>query len=284
MSPAGQRAVGAQASGAFDPSSCQWRRPAVAVRSSSTVMNTLGPTRRSRRSRHCARCCRSRMPRPPSPPRVGTKKPAVGAVIAKSVIPGEEQFITTKLWVQEPARTEHDACVRGLPDKPGHGQSGAVPDPQALRVLLRAVSCDGADQPAPAPHRRLLHSKSTAIPPEASVRRGSRSMLNGAGHEQSASRHLQRRSSEMGSGDQGPRRRLIAATHRDSLAVFAPARRGSAVPYYPRGTPMNKKLRAVAGDRRGVRADAVGLRIRRRRRRAVAARARRRASPSSSPD
>ena len=47
------------------------------------------------------------------PPPTGTRRPSAGP-IASSGIPREELFVTTKLWIQTPARTQHQARLRAV--------------------------------------------------------------------------------------------------------------------------------------------------------------------------
>ena len=58
---------------------------------------------------------------------------AVGHAIAKSGIPREELFITTKLWVQDARRGQHLARVRRLAAEARPGLPRPVLDPPAVR-------------------------------------------------------------------------------------------------------------------------------------------------------
>ena len=62
---------------------------------------------------------------------------AVGRAIADSGIARDELFVTTKLWIQDARRGEHQAGVRDLAAASRPRLPRPVPDPPALRRLLR---------------------------------------------------------------------------------------------------------------------------------------------------
>ena len=71
---------------------------------------------------------------------------AVGRAIARSGVPREELFITTKLWIRR-RRGTHQAGVRAIAAAVGTGVSRPLPDPPALRGCVRRLARHGGALP-----------------------------------------------------------------------------------------------------------------------------------------
>src|SRR4051794_21003868 len=73
---------------------------------------------------------------------------AVGRAITASGIPRDELFVTTKLWGAGRRSGRHEAGGRDLAGQPRPRPPRPVPDPPALRRLLRRLAGHAGPQPS----------------------------------------------------------------------------------------------------------------------------------------